>query len=76
MQLRTFYCLLMISLFAGMSGCSSSCDELAEITCTETGADSGECKKARQAASDASAAVKQQCDLALELVHALEKQPN
>ena len=68
---------LLIALFSILflnTGCASSCDELAEITCREAGADSKECKDAKERASQASASEKEGCDTALDLVKSLEKQ--
>ncbi len=67
-----FIALLPILLLS--TGCASSCDELAEVTCREAGVDSEECKNAKERASQASAPEKESCDTALDLVKSLEKQ--
>jgi hypothetical protein len=61
---------------AGLGGNASSCDQLAELTCQETGEDSQECKNARTRASEAKASEKEGCDRALELVLCLETKGN
>jgi hypothetical protein len=73
MIIRFLFIALIPLLFLN-SGCASSCDQLAELTCQETGEDSQECKNARTRASEASASEKEGCDRALELVKSLEKQ--
>ena len=73
MIFRVLILALLPILFLG-TGCASSCDELAERTCQETGADSKECQAAQERAGQASAPEKEACDTALDLVKNLEKQ--
>ena len=66
-------CIALLPILFLQAGCTSACDDLAEVTCREAGGDSKECQDAKKRASEASASDKDGCDTALDLVKTLEK---
>jgi len=64
--------LLFVALIA-LTACSGPCEELAEITCGTSGAESESCTWIQDRASQATNDDKRACKVALELVATLEK---
>jgi len=65
---------LLVLAMVMLSHCGNPCEELAQMTCQELGADSATCKKAMEKAKNADSREKANCDTATKLVESMKKQ--
>lgn len=70
---KTAAALVTVLSLAGAGGCSSPCQDIAEIACRTAGEGSAECKAVRDKAARATSEDREACEVALELVESLEK---